>query len=113
MTTPLKVRRTLIASTKLEEIYDYSCDNWGKKVAKKYLMEIEAVIQQAALDHGGTKKNPKFSRRFTYSPARRHLIFFEVKDDTLFVATIFHGVMDIKERLAEEMADIQREMTED
>ena len=113
MTMPLKVRRTLIASTKLEEIYDYSYNNWGEKIAKKYLMDIETVIQQAALDYGGTKKNPEFSRRFSYSPARRHFIFFDVKEDTLFVATVFHGVMDIKERLAEEMAEIQREMTED
>ncbi len=110
MPKPLKVRRTLIASTKLEEIYDYSCEQWGEKTAKIYLVDIEAVILQAALDHGGTKRNPKFSRRFTYSPARRHLVFFDVKKDTLFVATIFHGVMNIKERLDQEMTDIQREI---
>ncbi len=73
-------------------------------------MDIDAVIQQAVLDHGGLKRNPQFSTRFTYSPARRHLIFFDVKKGTLFVATVFHGVMNIKERLAEEMAIIQREI---
>ncbi len=108
----LKVRRTLIASAKLEEIYEYSCDHWGETVAEKYLMDIEAVIQQAAFDRGGLKRNPKYSTRFTYSPARRHLVFFDVKKDTLFLVTVFHGVMDIKERLAEEMAIIQREIDE-
>ncbi len=113
MAKPLKVRRTLIASAKLEEIYEYSCNHWGETVAEKYLMDIEAVIQQAALDRGGLKRNPQYSARFTYSPARRHLIFFDVKKDTLFVATVFHGVMNIKERLEEEMAIIQREIDKD
>ena len=110
MSKSLKVRRTLIASAKLEEIYEYSCDHWGETVAEKYLMDIESVIQQAVLDHGGLKRNPQYSIRFTYSPARRHLVFFDVKKDTLFVATVFHGVMNIKEKLAEEMTIIQREI---
>ena len=112
MAKSLKVRRTLIASAKLEEIYEYSSYHWGESVAEKYLIDIEAVIQQAALDHGGLKRNPQFSTRFTYSPARRHLIFFDVRKNTLFVATVFHGVMDIKEKLAEEMAIIQYEIDE-
>ncbi len=110
MAKSLKVRHTLIASAKLEEIYEYSCDHWGEIVAEKYLRDIESVIQQATIDHGGLKRNPQYSTRFTYSPARQHLIFFDVKKDTLFVATVFHGVMDIKERLAEEMTTIQREI---
>ncbi len=84
MAKSLKVRRTLIASAKLEEIYEYSSYHWEESVAEKYLIDIEAVIQQAALDHGGLKRNPQFSTRFTYSPARRHLIFFDVRKNTLF-----------------------------
>ncbi len=113
MTKKLKVRRTLAASAKLEELYDYSCEQWGMTVARKYLQDIETAIQQAAVNCGGLKRNPQFSTRFTYSPIRRHLVFFDVQQDTLFVATIFHGVMDIKNRLAEEMADIQREVGEE
>ncbi len=113
MTKQLKVRRTLTASVKLEELYDYSCEQWGTAVGRKYLQDIETVIQQAAIDRGGLKRNPRYSTRFTYSPARRHLIFFDAKQDTLFVASVFHGAMDIKNRLAEEMADIQREIGEE
>lgn len=36
MAKSLKVRRTLIASAKLEEIYEYSSDHWGESVAEKY-----------------------------------------------------------------------------
>ncbi len=110
MAKKLKVRRTLIASAKLEELYDYSCEQWGTAVARKYLQDIETAIQQAAIDRGGLKRNPQFSTRFNYSPVRRHLIFFDVKQDTLFVATVFHGSMDIKSRLAAEMADIQSDI---
>ncbi len=110
MTKKLKVRRTLIASVKFEELYDYSCEHCGAAVGRRYLQDIEIVIQQAAIDRGGQKRNPQFSTRFTCSPVRRHLVFFDVKQDTLFVATLFHGAMDIKTRLQEEMADIQREI---
>ena len=112
MANKLKVRRTLSASAKLEELYDYSCEHWGTAVGRKYLQDIETAIQQAAIDRGGLKRNPQFSTRFTYAPVRRHLVFFDVKQNTLFVATVFHGAMDIKNRLAEEMGDIQREIGE-
>ncbi|WP_298868388.1 type II toxin-antitoxin system RelE/ParE family toxin [uncultured Gimesia sp.] len=112
MTTLLKISHTLIARAKLKEIYAYSCDHWGEKVAQKYMDDLEAAIQQAAREQGGTKSNPDFSTRFTYSPARKHYLFFEIRDDTLFLATIFHAVMNIKERLAEEMDEIKRELEE-
>ncbi|MGR3178194.1 MAG: type II toxin-antitoxin system RelE/ParE family toxin [Candidatus Anammoxibacter sp.] len=111
MSKPLKIQRTLIARAKLEEIYEYSCEQWSIPVARKYLIDIENAIQQAANDKGGLKRNTLWSKRFTYTPVRKHLVFFDVKKDTLFVATLFHGVMDIKNRLAEEMAIIQREIT--
>ncbi len=68
MSKSLKVRHTLIASARLEEIYEYSYDHWGETVAEKYLMDIESVIQQAAIDHDGLKRSPQYSTRFTYSP---------------------------------------------
>ena len=75
-------------------------------------MGIEPAIQQAAIDHAGLKRNPQYSTRFTYSPASRYLVFFEVIKDTLFVATVFHGAINIKEKLDEEMMIIQREIDE-
>ncbi len=110
MTAPLKIRRTHIATTKLKEIYRYSRDHWGEKIAGKYMEDLEAAIQQASREQGGTSNNPEFSTRFTFTPVRKHFIFFEVRNETLFIATIFHSVMDIRAGLAAEMAEIQSEM---
>ena len=103
MTSPLNIRITPAARARLKEIYSYSLGKWGKDVAGKYLMDIEAVIQQAALDHGGIRRNAAFSRRFTYSPARQHYVFFDVRENTLYVVTVFHAAMDIKARMEEEI----------
>ena len=111
MAKPLKVRRTRIAHAKIKEIYAFSFDQWGKAVANRYINDLETVIQQAANDGGGLKHRNEYSKRFTYSHARQHLVFFDVKDDTLFVATVFHGVMNIKDRMAEEMANIECEIS--
>lgn len=113
MAKPLKVRRTRIARAKIKEIYAYSINQWGEAVADKYIGHIENIIQQAAKDRGGLKRKSEYSKRFTYSPARQHLVFFDVKEDTLFVVTVFHAVMNIKDRMAEEMADIHREINEE
>ncbi len=107
---PLSVLRTLTARAKLKEIYRYSLDKWGEKVARKYMADIEAEIKRAARRRGGAKKNQEFSARFTYSRVRRHYIFFDVKQDSLIIATIFHAGMHIKERMHEEMRSIEKEI---
>ena len=110
MTTVLKVWQTPTARRKLKEIYRYSCKKWGREVAKEYLADMAQAIKKAATEAGGKKKNAEFSTRFSYSLARRHYIFFEVREDKLVVATIFHTAMQVKERLVEESAVIDREI---
>ncbi len=89
MSSPLNIRSTLIARAKLKEIYAYSCAHWGEKIAGKYMDDLELAIQQAAHDQGGTNNNPKFSTRFTYTPVRKHFIFFEVKDNSCSLLPCF------------------------
>jgi len=106
----LKVFHTPTARSKLKEIYAYSCKQWGEKTANKYMADIEKVISQAAVEHGGKKRNPEFSTRFTYSLSNRHYVFFEVKGDILIIASLFHVSMNISQRLMTEIPDIQVEI---
>lgn len=110
MSKRLKIQRTYIARDRLKEIYVYSYERWGERVATKYLMDIETVIQQAAMDCGGVKRNPQFSKTYTYSPVRQHNVFFDVRGDILYVVTVFHAAMDIKARMEEEATRIREEI---
>ena len=99
---PLDIYKTPTAERKIKEIIKFSAQKWGKETAKKYAFEIERAIKSVAEGKIKTKINKEFSSRFSYYISKRHYIFFEIKKDKLIVVTLFHTVMDIKNRLTEE-----------
>lgn len=105
----LSLWKTPTAQTKLEEIYRYSLKKWGKNTATKYLTELEKVMEAVASGTKHTIINPDFSTRFPYCTVNRHHIFFEYKEDKLIIVTIFHVVMNVEERMEEEMLSIKKE----
>lgn len=110
MTKQLTVWKTLIAQTKFKEIYIYTRKKWGVKQARAYLAMLDQTIQDVAKGIKPTKINPEYSTRFSYCSARRHYIFFEYQKDKLVVATVFHSAQEVKERMAEEIRFIRREI---
>jgi len=50
------------------------------------------------------------SDRFTFCLAQQHYIFFEIQQDKLIIATLFHTAMAIKERITEEQSGLGQEI---
>jgi len=107
---PLRIYKTPTAERKIIEIAKWSATKWGRKKARDYLDNIERIINLVASGLLPTKKNSEFSDRFTYCLAEQHYIFFEIHEDKLIIATLFHSAMHIKERIRDESLSVRQEI---
>jgi len=107
---PLPVYKTLTAEKKIIEIAKWSANKWGQETARHYLGNIERIINLVASGLLPTQKNIEFSERFTFCLAQQHYIFFEIREDKLIIATLFHTAMAIKGRINEEQLGLVQEI---
>jgi len=106
----LPVYKTHIAEQKIIEIAQWSAKKWGRNTARDYLNNIERIINLVASGLLPTQKHSEFSDRFTFCLAQQHYIFFEIREDKLIIATLFHTAMAIKERISEEQLRLGQEI---
>lgn len=85
----------------LVSIEEYSIENWGKRVANRYLDDIEAALQRISDNPDVLREEPNFHNCLYFYRVNKHLLVCDVQRDLIFVLTILHGNMDISERLAE------------
>jgi plasmid stabilization system protein ParE len=106
----LPIYKTPTAEKKIIEIAKWSVKKWGKKTARDYLSNIERIINLVASSLLPTQKNSEFSDKFTFCLAQQHYIFFEMREDKLIIATLFHTAMAIKDRVSEEQLGLGQEI---
>jgi toxin ParE1/3/4 len=85
----------------LVSIEEYSIENWGKRIANRYLDDIEAALQRISDNPDVLREEPNFHNCLYVYRVNKHLLVCDVQTDLIFVLTILHGNMDIPERLAE------------
>jgi len=110
---PLPIYKTRTAEQKIIEIAKWSAKKWGRDTARDYLNNIERIINLVAAGLLPTQSNSEFSDRFTFCITKQHYIFFEIRDDKLIIATLFHTAMAIKERISEEQLRLEQEIIRD
>ncbi len=78
-------------------IVDYSA-----QAADRYLETLEAAIQQLAEFPEKGRLRPDLAAGVRSFPVRRHLILYEVNEDTIVVLAVPHGASNYPERFEEE-----------
>ena len=91
------------------EIERYSKQRWGARVASRYLVDLEAALSRLAEDLRLFRDRPEVTGRLRFYPVREHLLVGDVIDDAGFVLAVWHGSMDLVERLADLEPDLLRE----
>lgn len=94
-----RVRLHSLARRDFVAIADWSVRQWGKRLTRHYLDEIEALVQRIAENPmlGHDAELPRAGlRRIT---AGRHVIFFLADEQSVEVVRILHEAMDFGERL--------------
>ena len=91
-------------------IEEYSIENWGKRVANRYLDDIEAALQRISDDSEILRDEPNFHEYLFFYRVNKHLLVCDVQPGAVFVLTVLHANMDIPDRLAKLEPTLEREV---
>lgn len=96
------------ADETLDEVWQYSLENWGQKKAEEYIEGLFATIQKAASREilwRSLFKQTSLDTQFV--KYQRHYIFFrELEDDLIGVISIIHEKRNIVSVLEKEMKQL-------
>ena len=104
-----KILLTSRALDDIQEIYDYSLAEWGKKTASKYIKAFEDAFSLLQENKGLLKLNRRISSRFIVYPVQKHYLICDIIDDTIFVLTVRHTSMNLLERLKKLEPNLDKE----
>ena len=97
----IKLHLTERALADFVAIETYSIEQWGKRVAKKYLSDLEARLRLIHENPGLLGSLEGLPKPLKCNPAGKHVLDFDVGPTSLVLLTVIHGSMDIPSRLAE------------
>jgi toxin ParE1/3/4 len=96
-----KLKLTDRAHYDLQEIQRYSIQAWGKKVADRYLENIQTALSLLQEKPELLRQKPQVSNHFKFYPVREHFLVCVQLKEFLLVLTIKHGQMDLPTRITE------------
>ena len=84
----------------IDEIYRYSIEQWGQRIADQYLSDLEGALGRLAGDLSLFKGRHDYSGRLLFHRVREHVLVGDLIGGVGFVLTVWHGSMDFVDRLA-------------
>jgi toxin ParE1/3/4 len=82
------------AQSDLQEIWDYTDDNWGRAQAKAYLKSIEAAMERVASNPKLGKACEEIRSGYARYPVGSHILFYSITAGQVTVIRILHQRMD-------------------
>lgn len=98
---PSKLLLTRRALQDIQGIFDYSVERWGKRVAEKYLDDIESGLDRVKTQPALLRPEPDFHEALTFYRVNKHLLVCDARPESIVVLTVVHASLDIPARLAE------------
>ncbi|MDA9008682.1 type II toxin-antitoxin system RelE/ParE family toxin [Alphaproteobacteria bacterium] len=92
------------ASHRIEQIYDYSVENWGVAQANKYIEGLFDLFERISNNSVLWKTIPaEFEVSGYYTRYEQHFVFWkELSDGRVGFAAVLHDRMNLEERLKDE-----------
>ena len=84
-----------IADKDLEDIFDYTFDEFGFDQAEKYLLEIEEIFQHLIVNPQIGKKRDEIKQGLYSFPKDNHIIFYRILDNHIRIVRVLHGSRDV------------------
>jgi toxin ParE1/3/4 len=82
------------ADEDLQDIYDYSENNWGEKQAAKYLRELYVIFELLATNPNiGRRRSELGSDIFSISHAA-HIVYFMLWNSEMAIVRVLHASRD-------------------
>ena len=97
------------ALTDIDAIERYSVERWGRPLADQYLADLDAALGRLAEDLSLFKGRHEYTGRLRFYSVREHVLVGDVIGDIGFVLTLWHGSMDLIDRLPKLEPDLLHE----
>jgi len=83
----------------IEEIWNYTFDEWSEKQADKYYNQILSFCTELSHEPQEGKKYFNLVKNLQGSRINKHIVFFrKISDDTIEIERILHQRMDLKSK---------------
>lgn len=93
----------------LDDIERFSVETWGHDVAEQYMTTIEQALELLKEQSGLLRAKPDVSESFVFYRVRRHFLVCALGGQNVFVLAVFHGSMDLPDRISELEPSLQQE----
>ena len=94
-----RYRLSPAAECDLQEIFDYTAQQWGLQQALRYLEKLEAACDVLAASPAAGIDSQEVRAGYRRHGVGRHVIYFQRTDYGVAVIRILHGRMDPSRRL--------------
>jgi plasmid stabilization system protein ParE len=84
------------AALELRKIHARSRQEWGEKVADRYLDDLYQAMRQAAAGSANGRLRQHRSTPFLMVPARQHFVIYDRLPQGIVILTIQHQIRDIE-----------------
>ena len=81
------------ANSDVADILQYTLMTWGEARWEAYASELDACFEQIGTYPEIGKPTDRLVNGRTY-PVREHRIYYQIRDDVIFVARVLHQKMD-------------------
>ena len=85
----------------LQDIYDFTLDEWGEAQAEKYLNEIYSVFDRLTQHPNIGRLRAELSDGLRSTPVGAHVIYFMPWQDHLAIVRVLHGARDVESEFGE------------
>jgi toxin ParE1/3/4 len=104
------IRLTHRALSDLQDIYDFSINEWGKNTAEKYLEGIQGIFELLKDNPDILINKPQISNRYKAYQIKSHWLICDILGDDIYILTIKHISMNLLERLNELEPTLEEEV---
>ena len=93
------------ASYRIDEIYNYSWDQWGEEQAKRYIEGLFECFEKIAKREVLWRAIPaEYEVAGYYTSYEKHFVYWrELSDGAVGIATVLHQSMSVRDRLQEDL----------
>ena len=97
----LKFEISELALEDLDNIWEYTVEEWSNEQANKYYNEIFSVIGKICENSDIGKPIDEVKKGHRRTNVKSHMIIYKVKGTTIYIDRILHQKMDIDKHLNE------------
>ncbi len=94
----------------IKDIEQFSIENWGKRVAERYIDDLQAGLVRIQEEPDLLRPHAEFHPELCFYRVNKHLFVCDRQADLIVVLSVVHAAQDIPQRLTEFEPTLKQEV---